>query len=434
MPRILLCYNSQKRIIEIQIKRKSMKKITLLASGIAMLLGSSYATAQEVTYVEDPAQGYLFNRFKDNWFIEAEGGAGVMMSKYDQEAKLKDRIGLKANLNVGKWFSPIWGARIGGEFNEMKGATYRGTLNSSVIGAYTDKPEIKEGYYKQKFNNVGVGGDLLLNVTNWWLGYRPNRFYNAIVYAGASIHWVFERDEEVKFTKWTNDYPARNLSLRAGLLNTFRLSNHVNLMLDLRWDQLQEHVDGWGQRTWNEYPSVLLGLQYKFNKTDWNAPIVPVCPTYQHTDADYDALMQKYNDAQNRINELEDQLEDCRKQPKQVVEAPKQNMRLATVYFPINKYYITKSQQLVVNAVADQLQTEEGKKHQYLLTGWADNYTGNDRINVNLRKNRVATVKKALVNKGVDASLLETAIDNDNLTTFGPKYASLDRAVTIEIK
>ena len=91
-----------------------MKKITLLAFACAMFFAPAAVNAQEVTYVEDPAQGYIFNRFQDNWFIEAEGGAGVMLSTWDRVGKFKDRIGWKANLAVGKWFSPIIGLRIGG--------------------------------------------------------------------------------------------------------------------------------------------------------------------------------------------------------------------------------------------------------------------------------------------------------------------------------
>ena len=102
-----------------------MKKITLMALACAMFMVPSLANAQEVTYVEDPAQGYTFNRFQDNWFIEALGGAGVMMSKWDKNLDFKDRIGWKGNLYLGKWFSPVMGVRFGGEFNQMKGATMK---------------------------------------------------------------------------------------------------------------------------------------------------------------------------------------------------------------------------------------------------------------------------------------------------------------------
>ena len=67
----------------------------------------------------------------------------------------------------------------------------------------------------------------------------------------------------------------------------------------------------------------------------------------------------------------------------------------------------------------------------YVLTGWADNYTGTDKINAKLRKDRVNGVKKALVRKGVAADRLDAQINDGNLTNFGAKCASLDRAVTI---
>ena len=104
---------------------------------------------------------------------------------------------------------------------------------------------------------------------------------------------------------------------------------------------------------------------------------------------------------------------------------------MATVYFPIGKTAITGVQGKVVNAVAEVMKESD---KEYLLTGWADNYTGNDKINTRLRKGRVANVKSALVKKGVKADRLETTINDGNLTNFGAKCASLDRAVTVHEK
>ena len=95
-----------------------MKKAFLL-----ILLCVSYlapCNAQEVVYVEDPSQGYLFNRMRDNWFIDAEGGVGLLMSPYDANAPFSKRIGAKANLHVGKWFSPLIGLRFGGDFEQLR--------------------------------------------------------------------------------------------------------------------------------------------------------------------------------------------------------------------------------------------------------------------------------------------------------------------------
>lgn len=403
-----------------------MKKITLTALFCAMFMAPSVVNAQEVTYVEDPAQGYTFNRFQDNWFIEAEGGAGVMLSQKDQEADFGDRYGWKGNLAIGKWFSPIIGVRIGGEFNQMKGVVDPNGVNGA-LGVRKDKEKIN-GYFAQQFNNIGAFGDVMLNLTNWWCGYRPGRVYNAVAYAGMGVHWVYEKENQGE-GDWKYAAGAdhsRNFSFRAGLLNTFALSKHVNFLLDLRFDMLQDHVDGFGQRSWVEYPSVLLGFSYKFNKTDWTAPVVPVCPTYKYTDAEGDALVARLQAADAKIASLEQQLRDCLN--KKPVEQVKNDAPLATIYYPIGKSYITGVQKKVVNAVAN-VMTQNDKN--YVLTGWADNYTGSAKINTKLRKDRVAGVKKALIGKGVAASRLDAQINDGNLTNFGAKSASLDRAVTI---
>jgi len=416
-----------------------MKKITLMALACAMFMAPAVANAQEVTYVEDPAQGYTFNRFQDNWFVGVLGGAGVMMSKYDSGVDFGKRLGWKGNLVVGKWFSPIVGLRIGGEFNQMKGATMIPAYGEMGVRTdMNDKLNGKAGNAFQYFNNIGAFGDAMINVTNWWCGYRPGRIYNAIPYVGASIHWAFYRanngagDWEYagQAKKDGQKRYARNLSLRAGLLNTFAVSKHVDILLDLRFEMMQEHVDGAGNRTWVEYPSALLGLAYKFNKTDWTAPVVPVCPTYKYTDAEGDALVARLQAADRKIADLEDQLRRCGQTPPPG-PAPAKDAPLATVYFPINVSKIVGVQNDIVDAVANVMKDEN---KNYMLTGWADNYTGNDKINTRLRKDRVATVKNALVGKGVAADRLNTQINDSNRPDVdnGPKTAPLSRAVTIE--
>ena len=104
---------------------------------------------------------------------------------------------------------------------------------------------------------------------------------------------------------------------------------------------------------------------------------------------------------------------------------------MATVYFPIGVSAVTGIQNKVVAAVANAISQND---EEYVLTGWADNYTGNSNINTKLREQRAANVKKALVRNGVAANRLETTINDNNLTNFGAKSASMDRAVTIQAK
>ena len=423
-----------------------MKKITLLACACALFLAPA-VNAQEVQYVEDPAQGYIFNRMQDNWFVQATGGVGVLMSYKDANMKLGKRIlSPKANLFIGKWFSPLLGVRIGGHFEQMKGATD----NKNAIGYRTDmgdqmKDDAGQGIYGQKFNRIGITGDVLFNVTNWLCGYKPGRFYNAVVYAGASTSWNFYNDKADGTGSWkykgdrngVEGTHSRNFAVQAGLLNSFALGKRVDLLLDLRFDMVQDHIDGWGHKTWSEYPSVQLGFAYKFGKTEWNAPVVPVCPQFRDPGPDLDALRNKLAQANDKIKSLENQLDDCRKKlkkcqdegPGTVIKTVKADAPLATIYYPRGKSYITPVQMEVVEAVADVMNNENDT---YLLTGWADNYTGNDAINIKLRHDRVNGVKKTLEDKGIDGGRLNTETNNANHPdVYGAASAPLGRCVTI---
>ena len=413
-----------------------MKKIAFLSLLWIACLFPSMTSAQEVVYVEDPSQGYLFNRMRDNWFIDAEGGVGFFMSPYDAHAPFGKRIGAKVNLHVGKWFSPLIGIRFGGDFEQLRGATWTG--NYAALG-YRNWPSMYEDgkYAPTHFNDAGVTADVLFNVSNWLAGYKPHRFYNAIFYVGMDANWVYARDgaRPVSHGPWkygANDDTdhSRNYSVHAGLLNSFAITKKFDLLLDARFDFMQEHTDGagMGYRTWNEYPSLMIGMSYKIGKSEWNAPITTVCPEWRYTDAEGDALAKELADLKRKYADIESQLRKCLEKP---VAAEPTKAPLATVYFPINRTEVLGVQRNVVEAVAEVMKNENSN---YMLTGWADNYTGNDVINTRLRKGRVATVKKELVNKGVAENRLETQINDGELTNYGPKCASLDRAVTIHRK
>ena len=187
-----------------------------------------------------------------------------------------------------------------------------------------------------------------------------------------------------------------------------------------------------GYRTWNEYPSVMVGISYKIGKSEWHAPVVPVCPEPKYTNNEGDVLVAKLNDANRKIADLEEQLEKCLEKKEEPVKADKSaEDPLATIYFPINRTDVLGVQLDVLNAVITVMKNEN---RNYVLTGWADNYTGNDQINVRLRKGRVETVKNEIVKQGVAESRIEATINNGELTNYGPKCASLDRAVTIHRK
>ncbi len=400
-----------------------MKKSSILALGFALLAGSAVAqNAQEVTYVEDASQGYLFNKFSANWFIQGEGGVAMGFTTQDSKRNVSDRFAPAASLYVGKWFSPIIGARLGADFLSVKGVT-----KEAFPGARPWE-NLVDGMYKSKVNYIGPGFDVMISLTNWWCGYKPNRVYNAYFYAGGALYWSmykYAKNEQATEFGWKHN-GDRVISLRAGITQEFNITRHFSLGLDLRAVALSNHVDEYAH--WKNTALVgeaMITAAYKFGTTEWSAPVVPVCPPAENCD-EYRARLQA---ADARIADLEAQLKACLNRPveKQVVtKAP-----LATIYYPCNVYRLTSVDRKVLESVANVMKADTSKK--YTLTGWADNYTGTDAINVRLRENRVNTVKNQLVKYGVAADQLNATTNNGNRVDLGDKCLTLDRAVTIEV-
>ena len=206
-----------------------MKKIALFALLCVAYLVPSGASAQEVTYVEDPSQGYLLNRMRDNWFIMADGGVGMMMSSYDKHEHFGHRLGAKADFFVGKWFTPILGLRAGMDFEQIKGATWTG--NYAALG-YRNWPRQLDGgkYVPQHFNNFGFVGDVLFNVSNWLAGYKPHRFYNCIWYVKLPLIVCVELAQPVR----KEAVVKYSQSSGAFMVLTYALPSSMNLLVSLR--------------------------------------------------------------------------------------------------------------------------------------------------------------------------------------------------------
>lgn len=400
-----------------------MKKITLLACACALFSQTLVAQeTQEVQYVEDATQGWLLNDFKDNWFITAQGGIDVYFSHHDVARDFKDRFAPAANLYVGKWFTPVWGARIGVEWMSLKGMGDKGSLG------WLPNEHMSNGYYKTRQSEIGPAFDVMANLTNLFCGYKPGRVYNFTLYMGAGGYWtmIHDLDKNGNADGWTQAHD-KVLTFRAGFINSFNISKQMQISLDLRAsaiDGLNDAVEVAEDNRTYLAVQAYLGLTYNFRDREWHHPVVPVCPPAENCDA----LRARLAAADARIADLEGQLRDCLNRPTPApVEA---KAPLATIYYPINVYRLTRDDNNVLEAIANVMKDNANTK--YVLTGWADNYTGTDAINVRLRHNRVNGVYNKLVKCGVPESQLTATTNNGNLCDLGEKYVALDRAVTIE--
>ena len=111
------------------------------------------------------------------------------------------KFGVAVDVNFGKWITPTIGGRLG-----WKGIN--------------DKVGVKDGYsvVDEKFSYNTVHADLLWNVSNAFGGYKETRTWNVILYPSVSFIHASGNNE---------------LGAGAGMLNNFRLSDRVNLFVDL---------------------------------------------------------------------------------------------------------------------------------------------------------------------------------------------------------
>lgn len=401
-----------------------MKKSALLALACAAVM-STQAFAQqtpEITYQEDPSQGYLFNRFKSNWFLGVEGGVNYQFSKNDNARKWSDRFAPEAAIIFGKWFSPIMGARASVNYMGLKGvskdpACFGKVYEDGAIDTYDNGK-----YYKTFVYNFGGTLDMMINVTNWWCGYKPNRVYNFIAYAGGGAYWgLQQKDEDTKYFSSKKDI---TLGLRAGIINSFNVSKQVALALDIRYTALGANRDNNGFNSYNSNLGASLSVTYLFNNRTWSAPIVPIIPEIPNCD-EYKAQLAE---ADAKIASLQKQLNDCLNRPVEKA-APCPAAPLATVYFPIGSSRLNRVDSNVLKSVANEIKANPDTK--YDVIGWADTWTGSDAVNARLRTNRANTVVKQLVRNGVDEAQLNAKSGEGNRIDNRDQIY-LDRAVTIE--
>ncbi|MBQ5582304.1 MAG: OmpA family protein, partial [Bacteroidales bacterium] len=139
---------------------------------------------------------YLTNRFGDNWFIGVGGGINLFL--LDQYTPA---IGSSIDANFGKWFTPSVGMRAG----------YQG-----IFTKFDD----------QKFGYMYIHGDLLWNFSDAVSGYKQTRFWDFVPYLHAGYYRSYAMQG--------SDFADNEIAAGAGLLHNLRLSNRLDLFIDMK--------------------------------------------------------------------------------------------------------------------------------------------------------------------------------------------------------
>ena len=380
-----------------------MKKL-LIALAFAGFSMSSMAQEADPTLKYSVAT----NSFWSNWFIQVgvdwnawysneEHGLGLARSPF------KDfRSNPGASIAIGKWFTPgiglrtklsgIWGKAVTDDNNDGNCNKYW-TLNEHV----------------------------LFNLSNMLCGYNPNRVWNFIPFAGAGL------TRSMSYNTYAMNYSI-------GILNTFRVSKHVGINLELGWDRMEEDGDGIvaasnGDRGWDSHDNKLyaeVGLTFNLGKASWDkTPDVDAIKALSQ--AQIDALNAQLNDANAENARLKKLLaekkDEAPKAVKEFVGTP------ASVFFNINRYKIASKKDLVnVKGIADYAKENDAN---LLVTGYADSATGKPAYNQKLSEKRANAVADELVKMGVSRDKITTEAKG-GVNDLSP--ISFNRRATVQVK
>ena len=395
---------------------KAIKFIGILAA--ASFLFSFSAFAQEDANRDADGKvvrgPYVTNGAFDNMFINLGAGVNSVLERSYGLGKM----GLATDVTIGKWFSPTVGLRAG----------WHGINVTSKSG------ELNKAPYHY------LHGDVLWNISNAIDGYKETRFWSFIPYVSGGLTMIKHHDLKV----YDQEFGAG-----AGLLNSLRLGERVNLNIDLGvvLSRAQAYnMKGFVGR-YIGLPSATLGLQFNLGRTGFDrlSSVMPVIVPLPFTEGQYNALKDKVaalekENAQlkNKIADLENQLAPF----KNLVDGQTylfKNGRFtaveakvaspATIYFDLGSAKISEREKAHLEYFANNVVDNATK---LLLTGSADKQTGTAKGNQKLSEQRVDAVKALLEKLGANGNNIETVANGDTKNVFDTP--AKNRCVVIEVK
>lgn len=358
---------------------------------------------------------YETNRFSDNIFLGVAGGVNIYNGENDSYAKIGKRLAPALDFNIGKWFTPSVGARIG-----YNGLSAKGWTPDADNSPYATGASDANAMYKEKFNVSYLHLDFMWNISNAFGGYKETRTWNFVPFIGAG--WV----RSFKDNDFDNEMGAT-----IGLLNTIRLGSAVDLTLEGRNMFVRETLDGVVKDSkWENMFSVTLGLTFKFNQRGFKR-VEHAAPADYTPYLSRIAALEGTNGELNKKNTaLAAEIKGLRDRPATEIVKNETQAAPVALFFNIGKATLD-SKELTNLDFYVKHAINADKNKVFTLTGSADKQTGSQEFNQRLSQQRVDYVYNLLVEKyGIaPARLVKKAAGAEN-NRFSE--ASLNRCVIVE--
>jgi outer membrane protein OmpA-like peptidoglycan-associated protein len=358
-------------------------------------LSAGVVSAQDVEVFEFKNEKREFNY----GFISLSGGTLVYEGTEQNVRSLGDRMAPIMEAALGKMFNPYIGARI-----EWAGWNSYGTTNSAT--KFQGGPiREKAGYYTNDFNLNYTHVDFLWNLSNTIGGPKESRFWDFVPYVG--IGWV--NANKVGHT------PNNSIGGNLGLLNQFRLSPALDIVLDLRAMGTTPGLDGVkvdGGKPFDIALSASLGVAYNIGRE--RKTIVVETIDLGPYNTRISTLESELSASQDRAAKLARELDAEKAKEKTVINNLVSEM---AVWFDLGKCTLSQKEEINLGYVADAIKKSSSDK-VYTIYGSADKQTGSALLNQRLSEQRAQAVYDALVKHGVDASQLRMKAVGDTEAKF----------------
>ena len=355
------------------------------------------ATGKVVTTTVMEKNSVFTNGFWHNWQLSL--GLGTQMYYGDNDWKVAKKVPEMfvfpaIDLYLTKWVSPSFGVGLGANWAPFKGLYQTQPFHSDqprAINAnfrpnqvtYYNDADPKYNSQKlalQKGSYLDVFALAHANLMNMFGGYKPDRFFEIDFYAGGGVIFGFSESGN-----------APSASFNTGFINTFRLTEQLRLMLNIRGALVGDDFDGEAyvdEPTKNHWSlnhkldgiaGATVGLTYNIGKEYSKWRLAERTSVYQ-----YDK-------------------ETVEKIVKEIVEVEKEVAKpeVPEVWFHINfiidRWDISKKELINIHAVSDLIKSTPNTK--YLICGYADKQTATPAHNLMLSENRAKAVYNVMVNE-----------------------------------
>ena len=323
---------------------------------------------------------YETNRFGDNWFIGAGGGVNIFLNEgYDPV------IGPSIDANLGKWFTPSVGMRVG----------YQGF-----------KTNVSADNATQNFGYMYFHGDFLWNMSNALGGYKETRFWNLVPYAHAGYFRTYGLNG--------SEFYDNEIAAGAGLLHNLRLIDRLDLIIDMRATVMNGRAIGTDGVSL--LPSVTAGLAVdlgfpNFVRTSTVVAALELANVEKFAileaatlalEAANLALEEENMDLEKANAALAKENSALKKKPSGMdFTAFFENMSPATVYFEIGQAVLNDKEMEHLDFIAKNIVSSADKNTKIYLTllGTADGNTGTMRRNQHLSEARAKYIYDILTAK-----------------------------------